>query len=105
MHMPVKSWTRFALWLVAFALFVLPGPGRADDWPQWLGPQRDGVWRETGILKQFPSGGPKVLLRSPIGGDYAGPAVSGGKVYGTDRVLAEGARNPDDPFKKAGTRG
>ncbi len=29
----------------------------ADDWPQWRGPKRDGVWRESGILKKFPAGG------------------------------------------------
>ena len=35
--------------------------GRADDWPQWLGSDRDGVWREKGLLDSFPKGGPKVL--------------------------------------------
>ena len=39
----------------------------ADDWPQWLGPKRDGVWRETGILEKFPEGGPKVLLANAGG--------------------------------------
>ena len=43
----------------------------ADDWPQWLGAKRDGVWRESGILKEFPDGGPKVNWRVPIGGGYA----------------------------------
>ena len=70
----------------------------ADDWPQWLGPKRDGVWRETGLIESFPKGGPKVVWRTPIAGGYAGPAVAGGKVYVTDRVLAKGAKNPDDPF-------
>jgi hypothetical protein len=32
---------------------------QADDWPQWFGPQRDGIWRETGILEKFPEGGPR----------------------------------------------
>src|SRR5436190_3502536 len=57
---------------------------RADDWPQWLGPQRDGVWRETGILNNFPAKGAKVLWRQPIQGGYAGPAVSQGKVVVAD---------------------
>src|SRR5215470_11008223 len=70
----------------------------ADDWPQWLGPQRDGVWRETGILDKFPAGGPRVLWRQPIGGGYAGPAV-------TDRVLGAGQRDPDDPFKRTRSAG
>ena len=38
----------------------------ADDWPQWLGPKRDGVWRETGLLAKFPQGGPNVRWRTPI---------------------------------------
>jgi outer membrane protein assembly factor BamB len=58
----------------------------ADDWPQWLGPRRDGVWRETGIVSKFPPGGPKALWRTPIAGGYAGPAVSDGKVFVTDRT-------------------
>src|SRR5437763_5078719 len=60
---------------------------QADDWPQWLGPQRDGVWREAGIVEKFPEGGPKVLWRTPIQGGYAGPAVADGRVYVTDRVV------------------
>ena len=35
--------------------------GGADDWPGWLGPQRDGVWREEGILDHFPAGGPEFV--------------------------------------------
>ena len=78
---------------------------RADDWPQWLGPQRDGVWRETGILDKFPADGPKVQWRTPIGGGYAGPAVAGGKVYVTDRVLAPGVKNPDNLFARSTING
>src|SRR6516225_7587775 len=84
--------------LAVAALFGLAAGAFADDWPQWLGPQRDGVWRETGILDRFPKDGPKVRWRTPLGGGYAGPAVAGGRVYVTDRVLAPGVRNPDNPF-------
>src|SRR4051812_6890594 len=42
--------------LLAFTLAA--APLHADDWPQWLGPQRDSVWRETGILEKFPEQGP-----------------------------------------------
>lgn len=72
----------------------------ADDWPQWLGPRRDGVWRETGILKRFPETGLKVLWRTPIGPGYTGPAVAGKMVIAMDRTLAKGARNPTDPFER-----
>ena len=49
-----------------------------------MGPQRDNVWREKGILQKFPAGGPKVLWRSPVAGGYAGPAVANGKVFVAD---------------------
>ena len=52
----------------------------ADDWPQWLGPQRDGVWREEGIIGKF-DGAPKLRWKADIGGGYAGPAVAKGRVY------------------------
>src|SRR5438309_732681 len=83
----------------------LPGRSRADDWPQWLGPQRDGVWRETGLVDQFPAGGPPVRWRTPIAAGYAGPAVAGGRVYVLDRALAQGARNPDNPFQRGSIPG
>jgi outer membrane protein assembly factor BamB len=59
---------------------------RADDWPQWLGPQRDGIWRESGILDKFPAAGPTIRWRAPVGFGYSGPAVAKGKVYPTDHV-------------------
>jgi outer membrane protein assembly factor BamB len=66
----------------------------ADDWPQWMGPNRDDVWAETGIVEKFPAGGPRVLWRKPINGGFAGPAVAGGKVFVTDYVKASGDARP-----------
>jgi outer membrane protein assembly factor BamB len=63
---------------------------QADDWPQWLGPQRDGVWRETGIVEVFPENKLPVKWRVPIHGGYSGPAVVGGRVFVTDFVKASG---------------
>src|SRR5262245_7478745 len=83
---------------VLTALLTMPMAVRADDWPQWLGPKRDAIWRETGILDKFPAGGPKVRWRTPIGGGYAGPAVVGERVYVMDRVLPQGVKNPANPF-------
>jgi outer membrane protein assembly factor BamB len=96
--------TRFSIWF-AIAVLIAPAVGRADDWPQWLGPQRDGVWREKGILEKFPADGPKIRWRTKIGGGYAGPAVVGKRVYVTDRVLAEGAKNPGNPFASTPVKG
>jgi len=72
----------------------------ADDWPQWLGPKRDGVWRETGILRTFPSNGLRFLWRSPIGGGYSGPAVANSRVYVMDRQLTPGTSQPSDAFAR-----
>jgi outer membrane protein assembly factor BamB len=90
---------------VGLLLVSLASGGRAADWPQWLGPQRDGVWRETGLAARFPAGGPRVLWRKKIGGGYAGPAVAGGLVYVTDRVLDAGASNPKNPFDRSPVSG
>ncbi len=85
---------------VLLLTFQAPSRAGADDWPQWLGPQRDAIWRETGILEQFPPQGPPIRWRTPIGGGYAGPAVANGRVYVTDRQLAPGSSNPADPFQR-----
>src|SRR5262245_61277742 len=81
-----------------FTLALLGSCARGADWPQWMGKNRDAVWSETGILSKFPASGPKVLWRVPVGGGYSGPAVEDGKVYVTDRQLAKGVHNPEDPF-------
>jgi outer membrane protein assembly factor BamB len=88
------------LWILGFVavgLFV-SGAAHGDDWPQWLGPRRDAVWRESGIVDVFPEGGPPVNWRTKIAAGYSGPAVAGGKVYVMDRLLAEGAKNHVEPF-------
>jgi len=82
------------------ALFVAVPSGVADDWPQWLGPRRDGIWRETGLIERFPAGGPKIRWRTPVGAGYAGPAVGQGKVILMDRRLKQGAANPANPFDR-----
>ena len=62
----------------------------ADDWPQWMGPQRDGVWRESGVVEAIPASGLPVKWRTPIGLGYAGPAVANGKVFVMDYVRQTG---------------
>jgi outer membrane protein assembly factor BamB len=64
-------------------------PAAADDWPQWLGPKRDSVWRETGLLDAFPKEGPKILWTTKISGGFSGPAVANGKVYIPDYVTKD----------------
>jgi outer membrane protein assembly factor BamB len=86
---------------VCFALSIAPTLG--DDWPQWMGPRRDNVWRETGLIEAFPESGAKVAWRVPVAGGYAGPAVAGGRVYVTDFVR-EGA-SPGDNFERNSSKG
>ena len=71
-------------------LVLLPALAPAADWPQWLGPDRDGVWKETGILDKFPEGGPKKLWAAKVGEGYGGPAVVGERVYVMDLLKADG---------------
>ena len=49
---------------------------RAEDWPQWRGADRLGVWTEDRIVDSFPTAGLTVKWRVPISGGYAGPAVA-----------------------------
>src|SRR5688572_13106478 len=70
----------------------------ADDWPQWLGPQRDGIWRETGIIKAFPESGLNVKWRVPVAAGYSGPSVAAGRVYLTDRQQGKGGSA--NPFQR-----
>lgn len=89
---------RSRVWSIATTAILVAGAAGADDWPQWRGPQRDGVWRETGIVETLPA---KLDFkwRAKIGGGYAGPAVANGRVFVADRLLDNGQRNPDNPFK------
>lgn len=84
--------------------FALAGAVRADDWPQWMGPNRDDRWNETGILQTFPKDGPEILWRVPVAGGYSGPAVVGRKVFVTDFVKETGSagNNPNQRSEAAG---
>lgn len=68
-------------WLVVLLAGALL---QAEDWPQWRGKDRLGVWAESGILERFPSGGPRRVWSRPIRHGYSGPAVAGGRVFVTD---------------------
>lgn len=89
--MKMRTWTGVAL-VLAFCSFTL----LAADWPQWRGPKRDGVSQETGLLKEWPSAGPKLLWHAKdLGSGYSTPSVVGERIYllankGTDNefVLA-----------------
>ncbi|HXI42178.1 MAG TPA: PQQ-binding-like beta-propeller repeat protein, partial [Bryobacteraceae bacterium] len=65
--------------MLAIALTV-----SAEDWPEWRGKGRQGVWNETGILQQFAATGLRVEWRVPIKSGFSGPAVGGGRIFVTD---------------------
>ena len=62
---------------------------RAEDWPQWRGPNRDGVSGEIGLLERFPAEGLKVRWRVPVGWGFASPVVAHGRVYLADSVVVK----------------
>jgi outer membrane protein assembly factor BamB len=93
-HCEPLSPVRFA----SLALFMLAAgiplsPCSADDWPQWLGPQRSPVWNEEGVIDKFPEPGPPLRWKAKLGGGYSGPAVANGRVFVMDRVMTSGDLN------------
>lgn len=59
-------------------------PVLAEDWPEWRGKGRAGIWTESGILDKFPEKGLTPVWRIPLHGGFAGPAVAAGRVFVTD---------------------
>jgi outer membrane protein assembly factor BamB len=73
-----RSWIAFS----ALALFAATAPAANHDWPQWRGPGRDDLSKETGLLKSWPTGGPKrVWIYENAGNGYSGPAIVAGKLF------------------------
>ena len=72
---------------LGLSLLLLVVTAQGEDWPQWRGPNRDGVWKETGILKTFPAEGLKIRWRVPVGPGWSSPVVVHGRVFLTDMRL------------------
>jgi outer membrane protein assembly factor BamB len=69
-----------ALWLAGAAGLSAAPPG--GNWPQWRGPQRDGVSSETGLLTSWPKGGPtKLFTATGLGRGFSSVSVAGGRIY------------------------
>jgi outer membrane protein assembly factor BamB len=67
----------------------LPGGGTGQaDWPQWRGPNRDGLSAETGLLTDWPAGGPRVLWKRVIGRGFSSVAVANGRLYTMEEETA-----------------
>jgi len=72
-----------AVGILAFAMFL--SCASAQDWPQYLGPNRDSTSPLKGLLRTWPEKGPEVLWTVSVGRGYGGPVVKAGKVYLLDR--------------------
>lgn len=84
--MKSRMLTTFAALCLCFsAVFITRSanlPAASSDWPQWRGPQRDGVSKETGLLKQWPKEGPKLVWQvNDLGDGYSTPSVVGDRIY------------------------
>ena len=91
--MPPRTKTLFAtpflkaLSCMALGIVLGAESSLAIDWPQFRGPNRDGVWEETGIVESFPREGLKIRWRRPVGGGFASPVVAQGRVFVFDVEL------------------
>ena len=76
----VRRFRRGMAELCLSGIFALPIP--TADWPQYRGQQRDGHSSETGLLRQWPAGGPKLLWQvNNVGSGFSTPSVAGGRIY------------------------
>ncbi|MHC4172822.1 MAG: PQQ-binding-like beta-propeller repeat protein [Planctomycetota bacterium] len=72
--------------LAVIIVILLNIQASAADWPQWRGSNRDGVWREKGIVQKFNAPQLPIRWRVKIANGYSGPTVASGRVYVTDRL-------------------
>lgn len=71
--------------LLAVSLLIINAFAIAQDWPQFLGPERNSISPQKNLLRSWPETGPEVLWSVPVGIGYGGPVVKDGKVYLSDR--------------------
>jgi outer membrane protein assembly factor BamB len=64
----------------------------AEDWPNWMGPNRDNVWNIAKPPQSLPSGSLKAKWTAPVAGGYSGPSVVGNRIYVTDLVTKADAK-------------
>lgn len=85
----------FAGLLIA-AFVSLAGFASAADWPQWRGPDRNGISAETGLADKWPAEGPKLLWQvTDLGQGYSAPSVAG------DQLFVISNRGVDDEYVEA----
>jgi outer membrane protein assembly factor BamB len=70
--------------LVSILLVCVSGI-RAQEWPQYFGPERNGISPQKGMLRSWPQQGPQILWTAGVGIGFGGPVIKDGKVYLLDR--------------------
>lgn len=85
-----------AVALAAVTFFAAPATAAPGDWPQWRGPTWENVSADTGLLRQWPAGGPKLLwefngLTEIKGGSHASVAIADGRLYTIGNSAKQGA--------------
>jgi outer membrane protein assembly factor BamB len=91
MNRPIVYLLTSVCTLTPFALT----PALGEDWPEWRGRGRRGVWNESGIVDAFPAKGLTVAWRTPIRAGFAGPAVAAGRVFVTDFLAKDGLKGTE----------
>ncbi len=79
------------MFFISLLLFSLNG-AFSQDWPDWRGANRDGIWNDPNVVQEFESEEIELKWKVPIGAGYSGPTVANGRVYVTDR--------PDSPINQ-----
>src|SRR5262245_61622345 len=75
----VRTIVRLALLTCCLSIAAF---GQAGDWPQWRGPNRDGISKETGLLKEWPKDGPPLVWKATgAGRGYSTVSISNGRLY------------------------
>ena len=75
---------RFMLAILLLATSTFPV--HADDWPQWLGPRRNGTSLDQALVESFPKDGPKLAWQRDVGEGYSGPVIAGDRLVLFHRV-------------------
>jgi len=74
------AWYLVLLLLSATAFAAAPA---SFDWPQWQGPDRNGISKERGLLKEWSKEGPRLAWRiTGLGGGYSAPSIAAGRIFG-----------------------
>ena len=79
--------TAALLWLIAGLLTV--SQSRANDWPQFLGPTRNGVYAGSDLADDWPGNGPPVVWKKAVGHGFSGPVVVDGKLILFQRLAEQ----------------